>query len=216
MAGLSAVHLSADYALCVLDGDSSFAVLHKGDQPDDRKEHDDPDDNEDEVLRLSDTACRVAAGSETPDPDKGVDGLGKSGYDAREQQDRNTVAYAVLVDLLAEPHHERGTRGEHQNDDYAREDLCEEIGVNGINKDVLIEVVALVLIYRVEQIEIVGCALDKSEADGRITCDRADLASARLAFLGKTLKSGDGNAEQLDDDRAVDVRGDTHGEQGGV
>ena len=155
------------------------------------------------------------AGAEThlPVSSECADGDGKSCDDTRKQEHGDTVSDAVLVDLLTEPHHQRGARGEHEHDNDAREYHREALVVNG---DVLAVVVALYLADGVLEVEEVGGALNQTERYGDVTRDGADFASARLTFLGETLERGDGYAEKLDNNRAVDVGGDTHCEEGRV
>ena len=196
MAGLAAVHLSADDALCVLNGDPSLAVLHEGDDPYDSKEDKYPKNNEYEILGLT-GSCLACTEAHVPERAQIADSCGKSCDNTRKQQDRDTVSDTVFVDLLTEPHHQRGTRGEHKHYDYRREYHREAFVVNG---DVLAVILAaLGGAYGVLEIEEVSRTLNKSQRDCYVSRYCADLASACLAFLCKTLKRGDSDAEQLDD-----------------
>ena len=201
MAGLAAVHLSADYTLCVLDGDPSFAVLHEGDDPYNSEEENDPENDEYEFCRIRRVSL-TGAQSVLPVLTDDVNGAGESCDDTRKQEYRDTVADTEFVDLLAEPHHQRGARGEYQHDNDSGEDDFKAAVVAGD--------------AHVLQIEEVSGTLDKTERDRYVTGDCADLLSAGLAFFGKSFQSGDSYAEKLHDNGAVDVGGDTHCEDGGV
>ena len=130
MAGLTAVHLSADNTLCVLNGDSSFAVLHEGDDPDNSEENKNPKNNKYEILRLS-GAFLACAETETPVLNKHIDGKGKSRDDTRKQENGDTVAYSVFVYLFTEPHHQRGARRKHKYDHNGGKDHVKAFSVLG-------------------------------------------------------------------------------------
>ena len=97
--------------------------------------------------------------------------------------------------MLAQPHNQRGTRGERQ-DDRGR----------GKNARVGQEAVAA-------QQRIVGEALQKAEDNRDIAGPGSNLlASLLAAFLDHALKRGDGDGQQLQDNGRVDIGRDGHGE----
>ena len=201
MGVLTAVHLSADDSLCILDGDPSLSVIH----PNDECDHEDKDD--------ADCYGKCIVGA-TVSPITGVaaveigDKGGYSGDDTCEKDYRDTVADALIVDLLAEPHDKCGTCGEAEDDDEGLEHGCKagECMTRGISSQIILAA----------KIEIVSGALKNAEDDGDDSGDRSDLFASLFAFLLESLKSGDSDSEQLHDYRAVDVGGDGHCENGSV
>ena len=157
--------------------------------------------NKCEILRLR-TALLAGAQTELPILNEHVDGEGQARDDTCKQEDGDTVADAVFVDLFTQPHHERGACGKYQNDNDRGKYHGEALSVAGDGG--------------VMQIEEVRCTLDQTQADRHITGDGADLLSACLALLGKSFQGRDRYAEKLDNNGAVDVGGDTHGKDGGV
>ena len=114
VAALSAVHLSADNTLCVLYGDAALRIVHENDDPDDEKEQDDPQ-------RYQEVKLHLAVGAERPILAELGNGNGHSCHDTGKQQDGNTVSNAILVDLLAEPHHQSRTGCKREDDNGCRE-----------------------------------------------------------------------------------------------
>ena len=116
------------------------------------------------------------------------DHVGHAGQDTCKQDDGDTVADTELIDLLAQPHHERRT-GNKRNDDHER------------RPDALLLEDVVVLADHV-----VAKALKQGDRHGRVAGDGGDLLLAGLAAVaGETLERGDRDRQQLDDDRAVDV-----------
>src|SRR5581483_10417307 len=98
------IDAAADDALGVLHGNAALAALHKYDESDDGDHQREEQDQ--------------GQGSEWP-PGAGLglfveidDGARQADDDADEDDQRHAVADAALGDLLAEPHDERGTRGQ--------------------------------------------------------------------------------------------------------
>ena len=106
---LTAVHLTAYNTLCILDRDTSLCVLHKGDEPNNSKEQYNKQRNQ--YIELG-----AALRAELPVLAQKVDGVRQSCDDTREQQDRDTVTDTVFVDLLTQPHDQRSTCGECEDD----------------------------------------------------------------------------------------------------
>ncbi len=106
MGALAAVHLSADNALCILYGNPSFGIREEDDKRHHR-EHTDHDKEQGKDVKVS-----VLHGD-----NQAVNHCGTSGHDTREQDHGNTVAYALFVDILAQPHNQRGTSRKGPDDD---------------------------------------------------------------------------------------------------
>ena len=142
------------------------------------------------------TGCALSPVDDTGD--QSVDGGGNAGDDAREQDDGDAVAHTELGDLLTQPHGESGAGGEDQDD-------------NDGGKDALVAQEALAAAQHV-----VAEGLEQADGHGGVAGDGGDLLLALFAtLLGKTLKGGDGDGQQLNDDGAVDIGLDTQGQNGG-
>ena len=119
MRGLSAVHLSSYNSLGILYRDSSLTLLYQDDSYDDccaeEQEYDQCDDAHGSFHEFA--------------PDFLARGR-KSRDDAREDDQRNTITDAVLIDLLTEPHEERRTGCQHQDDHDDRECVCADEGLS--------------------------------------------------------------------------------------
>ena len=90
---LSAVHLTADYTLCVLYRDAALGVVYQND------EHDHGQCAEEHQERYPNGGGALCCAAYH------LVNIGReSGNDACEQNDRNTVADAELGDLLTQPH----------------------------------------------------------------------------------------------------------------
>ena len=178
---------------------------------------DEDDEEQDDPQRNGDIVAGVILTGEVPVHTQLADGIRQSCDDTRKQQDRDTVTDTVLVDLLTQPHDQRGTRGEAEDDRDHGEPHCAALGILG---DRLVGGVGVTLgelvVDRVLQEEVIGSTLDQTETDGDITCDGCDLLSALFAFFGEALEGRDRNAQQLHDNGAVDVGCDTHREDGRV
>ena len=62
------------------------------------------------------------------------------------------------------------------------------------------------------QIDEVRSTLQQCQCDRGVTGDGCDFLSALFTLFGKLFQRRDRNSEELDDNRAVDIRGDGHGE----
>ena len=92
MRGLTAVHLSADNALCVLDRNPSLGVGHHDDEPYHSDEDDECQQHEADVCGLiSDDRHEV------------LNSTRESGDDTCEQYHGDTVADTLFVDPVAQP-----------------------------------------------------------------------------------------------------------------
>ena len=181
---LTTVHLAADHTLGVLDGDAALGVRDEHDEHNDQQH---ADDEQDRGVPLDRAGGQ--RGNERTDERR------DAGHDACEQDHRNAVADAELIDLLAHPHQE-GRAGHEGHDD---DKTCKETG--------LVEQVVVL------EHHIVGKAHQKSKADRGVAGDALDLLPAFFAaLLGKTLQGGDGDGEKFNDNGCVDIRLDTDGE----
>ena len=99
---LSAIHLAADHSLRILDGNAAFGIVHENDDPDDNEEEQDEDDREDDLQG-------IAGQTSLEGFPQGAQRHGQSGDNADEQQNGDTVADTLLVDLFTEPHHQSRT-----------------------------------------------------------------------------------------------------------
>ena len=120
-------------------------------------------------------------------------------------QDRDTVADALLVDLFAEPHHQRGAGGENEHHDDRGEPHA-EAALGFRNQGVIL----------IPYHEVIGNAQHQAEPHRHIPRDLPELFPAGLAVLGHPLEGRQSDGEQLDDDARVDIRGDGQGEDARV
>ena len=126
--------------------------------------------------------------------------------DAGEQQNGNAVADAAIVDLLTEPHHQRGADGEAQDDDNGGEPCG--AGAAGRSRR---QRIVLVLCH-----EVIRDAEQKAQSNRHIARQFAELLAAVLALLCPALQHRDRHRQQLNDDGTVDIRGDGERKQAGV
>ncbi len=197
MGGLSAVHFPAHHALGVLDRDPALGVVHEDNDPDHGQEQDDPQRYQEIIL----AQAGVCVGHRDIGP-KLLARVGEPGYDARKQQDRNTIADALLVDLLAQPHHQGSACRKCKDNNDCSEYLAEALVKQG-------NVV-------VTQVEIIGGTLDQAQNHRDITGDGADLFPAFLPFASQALQRRDCHCQKLHDNGGVDVGGNAHSKQGSL
>ena len=191
MSALAAIHLAADNPLCILHGDSALSIVDIDDEHDDCHcaevhQHCNPP--------LEVTGDAVADG--------GDDARGEAGDDAGKEYHGDTVADAMLCNLLAKPHDESGAGGEGQDDDYRREDVALSL----CHEDVI-----------VLDEHVVSEALKKANRHGGVAGDGGYLLSAFLALiLAHALKCRDSDAQKLNDNGCIDVGLDAQREDGRV
>ena len=186
MRRLSAVHFASDDSLGVLHGDPSLTLLDQDDAHDD---HDGKDDEQDD-RHEADLACSELG-------DRVADAGGQSCDDAGEDQQRDTVADTILIDLLAEPHQECGTCGEDQNDDHDGENVrADQRSSEHTHGDT--------------------DRLDQCQDNSQVTRVCSNLLSSLHAFSGQTFQRRNGDGEKLQDNGCCDVRCDAQGKDGHV
>ena len=199
---LTAVLLSADSALRVLNGDSSLSVRHIGyeyeranDDGDDRNPKDDlkPYGNHFAVVDEGTVCCGIEVLTELNEHG------GETRNDVRKEDHGDTVADTLFVDSFAEPHNEASAGCVARDDNEHGEPFSKAFGVSNetaVNAGHCLGTENC----------IVTVSGDQSDTDGYVTSDFFDFLSAFFTVLGKLFKRGDRNAEQLHDDRSVDVR----------
>ena len=183
MGVLTAVHLAANHTLCVLHRDPAFGIRYKDNEDDQRQDAD--------QKQQSNIPGQAAVG------DVGhhrADARREAGDDIGEQNNGDTVANAKLGDLLAQPHDKCRTSREGQDDDGSADEI--RLAENRV-----------ALVGVVFEHNPVGKAHDQAQTDRRVASDLFQLLAAFLAaFLLKTLQGRNGDGQQLDDDRCVDIR----------
>ena len=186
--GLAAVHLTTNHTLCILNRDTAFGVRHIHDEHDQCQADDDHQH------------CSQCTGAAVLDQvEQAIRQRGTAGDNARKQDDRDTIANAVLGDVFAQPHDQRRTSGEGHDDNDSSPDAS-----------VVQQIIAA-------EHHVVREALDQTEDNRQITGPGCNLLSAFLtAILYHALERRDRNCQQLQDDRCVNIRGNRHGEQGRI
>ena len=180
VAGLAAHDLSPDHAFGVLDGYSSLPAF---------EEDDDGDDQHDEHADDGQVERGDVAGLRLREHADG--GVGHVGDDAREDDQRDAVAYPALGDLLAEPHDEGGAG--RQRDHRQQAERPPWIG------DHLAELrVRAVVTFQPARDEE---RLDQRQDDAAVARVLVQPPPPHLPFLLDLLQLGDDDRQQLQDDR---------------
>ena len=125
----------------------------------------------------------------------------QAAHDRGEDQQRDPVADAALGDQLAHPHQQRRAGGERDDD---QEELAE-----GQRAD---DALALLAADRPEQVDEAD-RLRRRQRDRQVARVLRDLLLADLALLLEALERGNGDGQQLQDDRRRDVGHDPEREQ---
>ena len=178
-----------------MDRDAALRVGDEHDESDHQQEEDQDDRYQDDILHPAGTDVLDARLVEILPQHRGA--VGDAGDNAREQQDRNPVADALFVDLLAQPHHQRRAGSKAQDDDNRAEPEAKAAFR-------FADQCAVRILYH----EVVRNAEQQAKADGGVTGDLPQLFAAGFTVLGHPLQRGDGDRQQLDDDAGVDVRRD--------
>ena len=189
MGALAAVHLTADHALGVLHGNPAHTAVHKHNAYNNQQHAHDHERDEPRRDGLGDHRL-----------DAGEDLAGEAGDDTDKDQQRHAVADAVFRDALADPHGKGSTGRQHHKD----QSVIKEVGV-------------CALCHRAgAQAQDDTQRHDAAQSNGHHTGDLRDLLAAFLAFLLETLQRGNGDGQQLHDDRGGDVGRNTHRKDGEV
>ena len=181
---LSAVYLSSDNTLCILN---RYAALSVGD-----KYNESYDSHSDYKYYQKREYVEVAVY-------KGryyrYDSLGTAAYDRGEEDKGNTVSYALFCDLFAEPHDKRRTSCEGYEDNYHGDGVCSCESARALEHD------------------IICVAQDEGETDRHITGDGGQFLFAFLAAVFyHSLKGGYSYLQEVHDNRGVDIRIDRKSE----
>ena len=180
---LTAVNLSAHYALSILNRDSSLGIGHID------NEHDvSESDNDCKSCHYSDYPCSLLGALKGCHIGHNL--LGKSGYDVGEEEDRDTVSDTLLIYLFAEPHNYRCTRNI-ASYDY---DDTESIVVAFFNETVL-----------VFHDEVITDTCDYGKNNSYISCYLVEFLSAVLTVLSESLQRGNSYSQKLNNDLRRDV-----------
>ena len=133
---------------------------------------------------------------------------GKTGNDTDHNDQGDTIANALIRNLLTQPHDEQGACGE--QDDRRNPEEHTRVG------HVRIERSHSLIGKLIDDIADITRSLDDDDTHGEVTHDLVQLLTTALAFTLQTLEVRDDHTQQLDDDGRGDVRHDTKGEDGGV
>ena len=174
---LTAVLLSADYALCILYRYSSFCVVHKDNERDHQDEYHDDDRNEYHVFSL---ACFHQL-------EQSEDSLRTSCDDTCEEQHRNAVAYTVFIYPVAQPYSQRSACHEAEDND----DFC-EISLKGVTC-----VLNYLKSVYVHQCSVISPALEQRDTECCILGYLVQGLSAFHAFFGESLQRRQCICQQL-------------------
>ena len=184
VAVLPAHLLAAHHTLGILDGDAALSVGHNNDEHDHHQCQNQQQGQQDIEPGL---ACS-GAGQQTRDG--GVD-TGPVGNDRGEDQQRDTVADTLVVDLLTTPGDQLRTCGKGGNDDNGGKDTGRAAGV--------------LQCAHIADHEVVAKAHHQSDDTADIPGDLLHLLLA-VGFLRHVFQGGDRNGEQLHNDGSVDIR----------
>ncbi len=193
---LTAYHLSALHALCVLHGNPALGVLHEHYEPHDSEESYAHRRNYKVILRASSLCQR-------PPVDEGGEHSGTARNDTGKEKYRDTVAYALFVYLLAQPHNQSRTRTE--AGDYKHRNI-QILEIRVISSDYIVAL----------EHDIIHCSLEYAKTYCGDAGNIVKLLAALAALLGKSLQRWDCHGEKLNDDLSRDVGTDTHCKYRGV
>ena len=184
VARLTAVHLAAHHTLGVLHRDAALAV-GEDDHEHHRGDRQDGDDGDVDVV------LRLAVSSFGQQGLHAADDVAPAGDDTDKDQQRNAVADALVVDLLAHPGEQLAASGEAQHDNNSAEPGF-PAGVVGQHAPAA-------------QHHVVANAHGHADAGAGVAGDAGQLAPALLTLFAQPLQGGDRHSEQLDDDGGVDI-----------
>ena len=210
MGALTAVHLTAHNLLSILDGNAALGIAHKHDEADHRQEQS-QDQNHDHGVpdTLRGASLAGNGGLQTGIPEvspQEVSANGDAGQNTGEQQHRDTVADALFVDLLAQPHHQRRTGGKAENDNDSSEPATKTGLVSGVGQGAEL----------VTHHKVVRDTQHQAQNHGAVTSVLAQLLAAGLTLFGQALQSRNRHRQQLNNDAGVDVGGDGQRKQRSV
>ena len=97
---LSAVHLAANHTLGILHGNAALGIVHENNDPNHREEQNDEERSKEEILSV----LRGSLHRLVPVRIKRIERGGKTGNDARKEQNRDAVSDSPLS-LICSPSH---------------------------------------------------------------------------------------------------------------
>ena len=192
---LAAVLLPAHDSLRILDGDAPLRIGHEDNEADHQHKQNDDRRNREEIHNR-------AFHSQLEITDHTLDYRAAARNDRHEQDHRNAVADAVLVNLITEKDEEHRSCGEAHQDDQPDEDafpavvICNRAGF--------------------AQERRICKRLQERQSHNGVTGNLIEPSLAFLAFLGEILKIRDRNRQELDDNRGRDIRRNRKREQGAL
>jgi len=196
---LAAVHLTADNSLGILNGDSAFCAVHPADENDHAEKRDESDRNDQIVPRTLLISSH----------DQLIEDRGDTGYDACEQDQGDTVADTLVVDLFTQPHDNGAAGGQCQNNDKTLEDS----GKTGVGVACMVSgkhCTGTPDVYEESD------TLEKSKTDSDITSDNTHLLAAFFTLFGKIAEGRNSYGEKLNNNGSIDVGSNTQSEQASI
>ncbi len=179
----AAIGLSAHSTLRILNGESSFSVVHNNNRCGDSQEQNDCDYENDK--------CVASAGDNIDN----IESLSEAGDDVEEKDDGDTVADTAIVNLFTKPH------------DYAGAGNIASYDNEGCKNALIVKCAG-----SVAQSEIITGCCNQSESNCYISCYLGNLLLTVL-FFRQSFKSGDSDCQKLHNDGRSNVRGDGQSEQ---
>ena len=195
VSALTAVLLSADDALCVLDRNAALGFVHEDDTDNHCNEDQQVNHDLDEIL------IRIIEdeGAELTDVNR------NSRNDTCKEDHGDAVADALLIDAVAHPDDKRGACHKGKDDD----EHCED---SGAAADKLDSGDAFGL--HVLQCQIISDCHERRKTERNDRGDRIELLSAVLAFLLETFQRRKRIGQKLNNDARIDVRRNAEREHG--
>ncbi len=190
--GLTAVHLGAAHLLCILYRDLAFRQIDVHDRKED--EHGQYEEDADFKQHFADVRRRNA-------DELLQDRHTRRGNDTDEDDQRNTVAHAVIRNAFAQPHNQHGAARIYDGH------------INTRNPNGSAEQLRSDCAFAVGEIHDNSHRLHDRENDRNNAGDVRDFFLALFALFGKALQRGNSHGQQLHDNRSVDVRSDTERKQ---
>ncbi len=174
----TAIHLTANLTLCVLNVKTSFGVGEENGKSDNEEHHDHRKDHPEDVACEAFFKKLIHCSEE----------LCASGNDIGKKDHRDTVTNTLFINLFTCPHYERCAGSKTCNDNYCGEPTVgNKAGIGIIDGNV------------------VTIAGNNCESYGYPTSDLADFSLTFGTALGHTFKSRDRDGKELDNDGCGNV-----------
>ena len=195
MGGLTAVHLTAYHTLGILNRNAALGIGHDDNEHDGCQEQYQGEGNDEPVLHNT-VDRQIELG------DHSVHHRRCAGYDTGKQDHGDTIADALVVDLLTHPHNQHGASQEGGDDDNSGEVHCGTLGIGE----------SAVIAHQ----EVVCHRLQQAQGHSAVPGILVEDLPAFLTLLRELLQGRNGHSQQLDHDGSSDVGGDTQSKQGGI